>query len=66
MSGSNIRVAGNSDAEEWARESELAYTVQDGTFKNLSVRWRNSSVRRDVGQDASENRLIFNYPLSIL
>lgn len=66
MSGSNIRVVGSSDAEEWARESELAYTVQDGTFKNLSVRWRNSSVRRDVGQDASENRLIFNYPLSIL
>lgn len=66
MSGSNIRVAGGGEAEEWARESELAYTVQDGTFKNLSIRWRNSSVRRDVGQDASENRLIFNYPLSIL
>ncbi len=66
MSGSNIHTSGRSDAEEWARESELAYTVQDGTFKNLSIRWRNSSVRRDVGQDASENRLILNYPLSIL
>ena len=65
MSGSNIN--GVSSNEEWARESELAYTLQDGTFKNLSIRWRNSSVRRDgSGADASENRLIFNYPLSIL
>ena len=65
MSGSHIN--GVSDNEEWARESELAYTLQDGTFKNLSIRWRNSSVRRDgSGADASENRLIFNYPLSIL
>ena len=64
--GSNIHTAGRTDAEEWSRESELAYTIQDGAFKNLNIRWRNSSVRRDVGQDASENRLIFNYPLSIL
>ncbi|WP_147459048.1 OprD family porin, partial [Pseudomonas sp. AOB-7] len=31
-----------------------------------SVRWRNSDVRRDVGQDIHENRLIINYPLSLL
>lgn len=36
-----------------------------GTLKNLSIRWRNSDVRRDVGQDLHENRLIINYPLSI-
>lgn len=64
MSGSHINgVSGN---EEWARESELAYTIQDGTLKNLSVRWRNSDIRRDVGQDFHENRLIINYPLSLL
>lgn len=64
--GSNIHSGGRTDAEEWARESELAYTVQSGGLKDLSIRWRNSSVRRDVGADADENRLIFNYPLSIL
>lgn len=67
--GDNVRVsATNKDGEEWARETELAYTVQDGTFKNLNIRWRNSDVRRDtgVGVDAQENRLIINYPLSIL
>jgi hypothetical protein len=66
VSGSNIHTGGRTDAEEWARESELAYTIQEGSLKNLSVRWRNSDVRRDVGQDIHENRLIINYPLSIL
>lgn len=66
VSGDSIHAGGRKDAEEWGRESELAYTIQDGTLKNLSVRWRNSNVRRDVGQDIHENRLIINYPLSIL
>ncbi|SHN11755.1 OprD family porin [Phytopseudomonas punonensis] len=67
VSGDSIHTTdGRKDGEEWGRESELAYTIQDGTLKNLSVRWRNSDVRRDVGQDLHENRLIFNYPLSIL
>lgn len=65
-SGSNIHASGRTDAEEWSRETELAYTIQEGTLKNLNVRWRNSDVRRDVGQDLHENRLIINYPLSIL
>ncbi len=65
-SGSNIHTGGRTDAEEWARESELAYTIQEGSLKNLSIRWRNSDLRRDVGQDLHENRLIINYPLSIL
>ncbi|AVO54077.1 OprD family porin [Ectopseudomonas mendocina] len=66
VSGSNIHTGGRTDAEEWGRESELAYTIQEGSLKNLSIRWRNSDVRRDVGVDLHENRLIFNYPLSIL
>ncbi|MDH1214435.1 OprD family porin, partial [Pseudomonas chengduensis] len=71
VSGSNIDVYTNGvktreNAEEWGRESELAYTIQEGSLKNLSIRWRNSDVRRDVGQDLHENRLIINYPLSIL
>ncbi|PIA66486.1 outer membrane porin, OprD family [Pseudomonas sediminis] len=66
VSGSNIHTGGRTDAEEWGRESELAYTFQEGTLKNLSVRWRNSDVRRDVGTDLHENRLIINYPLSLL
>ncbi|WP_322978151.1 OprD family porin [Pseudomonas sp. C11] len=67
IKGDDIHASdGRKDGEEWARETELAYTIQDGSLKNLSVRWRNSDIRRDVGQDFNENRLIINYPLSLL
>src|SRR5690606_1296263 len=44
VSGSNIDVYTDGvktreNAEEWGRESELAYTIQEGTLKNLSIRW---------------------------
>jgi len=56
------------NGEDRGRETELAYVIQSGTFKSLSVRWRNSTLRRDYGNTNSfnENRLIFNYPLSLL
>lgn len=68
VSGDSIHLAdGRKDGEEWGRESELAYTFQQGSLKNLSIRWRNSDVRRDgPGADLHENRLIINYPLSLL
>jgi len=56
-----------SDGKEWVRESELAYVIQSGPFKDLSVKWRNSNIRRSFSNNEfDENRLIFNYPLSIL
>ncbi|MFB4371879.1 MULTISPECIES: OprD family porin [unclassified Pseudomonas] len=67
ISGSNVHTATTDDGKEWGRETELAYVIQDGSFKNLSIRWRNSSLRRDFSNNEfDENRLIFNYPLSIL
>lgn len=56
-----------SDGKEWGRESELAYVVQGGVAKNLSVRWRNSTLRRDYSTlEFDENRVIVSYPLSLL
>ncbi|ERH49929.1 porin [Ectopseudomonas chengduensis] len=67
VSGDNATINGRENSEEWGRESELAYTIQEGNLKNLSIRWRNSDVRRDgTAQDIHENRLIINYPLSLL
>jgi len=67
ISGDNIRTATTDDGEEWGRETELAYTIQNGPAKNLNIKWRNSSFRSEVNaRDLDENRLIFNYPLSIL
>jgi hypothetical protein len=67
ISGDNIQTATVDDGKEWGRESELAYTIQNGPAKNLNIKWRNSSFRSEVNaRDLDENRLIFNYPLSIL
>lgn len=67
ISGDRIEAGGVDDGKEWGRESELAYTVQSGPFKSLNVKWRNSSIRRDYSStEFDENRLIFNYPLSLL
>lgn len=67
ISGDKIEAGGVDDGKEWGRESELAYTVQSGVLKNLNVKWRNSSIRRDFSSNEfDENRLIFNYPISIL
>jgi len=67
ISGDNAHTASTNDGKEWGRETELAYVVQSGTFKNLSMKWRNNTIRRDFSNNEfDENRLIFNYPLSIL
>ncbi|MBX8498305.1 OprD family porin [Pseudomonas cichorii] len=67
ISGENVHTGTITNGEEWARESELAYVFQSGSFKNLSVKWRNSSMRRDYSTNQfDENRLIVSYPLSLL
>ncbi|WP_122856367.1 OprD family outer membrane porin, partial [Pseudomonas viridiflava] len=49
------------------REAELAYVFQGGALKSLSVKWRNSTMRRDYRTNQfDENRVIVSYPLSLL
>lgn len=67
ISGDNVRTSATNDGKEWARETELAYTIQSGVLKKLNLKWRNSTMRRDFSNNEfDENRLIINYPLSIL
>ncbi len=67
ISGLDVHSGVVTDGKEWVRETELAYVIQSGAFKDLSVKWRNSSIRRDYSNNEfDENRLIFNYPLSLL
>jgi hypothetical protein len=67
ISGDNVHTATVDDGKEWGRESEWAYVVQSGALKNLSVRWRNSSIRRDFStNEFDENRIFINYPISLL
>ena len=67
ISGSNVHTGTITDGKEWGRESEVGYTVQSGVAKNLTVRLRNSSMRRDYSNNEfDENRLIVSYPISLL
>ncbi|WP_395603624.1 OprD family porin [Pseudomonas sp. B21128] len=67
ISGDNVHTATSSDGKEWGRESELAYTVQSGPLKNLNVKWRNATIRRDFStNEFDENRLFISYPISLL
>jgi len=67
IKGHNVHVGAVDDGKEWGRESELAYVVQSGAAKNLTLRWRNSTIRRDFGSNNqfNEQRLIVQYPLSL-
>ncbi|SEI89916.1 outer membrane porin, OprD family [Azotobacter beijerinckii] len=67
VSGKNVHTATVSNGEEWSRENAVAYAVQSGTFKNLSIQWLNATRRSDFGTNTSweENRLIVNYPMSL-
>ncbi|WP_262138351.1 OprD family porin [Pseudomonas sp. Marseille-Q5117] len=67
ISGDNVHTGTITDGKEWGRESELGYMVQSGTLKDLNVRWRNSTMRRDFSNNEfDENRLIVSYPISLL
>ncbi|MHA6197570.1 OprD family porin [Pseudomonas wadenswilerensis] len=67
ISGRDIHIGNITDGKEWGRETELAYTIQSGPLKNLNVKWRNSTLRRDYSTtEFDENRLIINYPISLL
>ena len=43
ISGDNVHTASTDDGKEWGRETELAYVIQSGALKNLSMKWRNAS-----------------------
>ncbi|MGE8065686.1 OprD family porin [Pseudomonas sp. NPDC089569] len=67
ISGDNVHTGTITDGKEWGRESELGYTVQSGALKDLNVKWRNSTMRRDYSNNEfDENRLIISYPISLL
>ena len=67
VKGSNIYMgAGQSRGNEWERDTDISYTVQDGPLKNLGVKWRNAPVRSDLGGKIDENRLIVSYTIPLL
>lgn len=69
INGDHIKVPGSVEqGKEWERDTELRYQVQSGTFKNVSVRLRNSTYRSNYEQwarDMDETRVIVSYNVSL-
>ncbi len=55
-----LRASGKS-GHEWERATDITYVVQRGTFKDLSLRWRNATNRSNYANDVDENRVIVSY-----
>jgi hypothetical protein len=67
VDGRNVKTATGDDGEEWERDSDLAYVIQSGALKGMSLRWRNVTFRSGNGltTDVDENRLILGYTLAL-
>ncbi|MND86813.1 Porin-like protein NicP precursor [compost metagenome] len=67
VDGRNVKTATGDDGEEWERDSDLAYVIQSGALRGLSLRWRNVTFRSGNGlnTDIDENRLIIGYTLAL-
>lgn len=57
---------GKREGREWERDFDVTYAFQEGALKNLSVQWRNSTIRSNLTKDIDENRVIVTYMLPLL
>lgn len=56
--------ASGEEGEEWERTTDLSYVIQSGAFKNVSLRWRNATMRSNFADAADENRVIVGYTIA--
>lgn len=68
LTGSDINAGGQTNGKEWERDTDIVYTLQDGTFKGVRFHLRNVTYRTEshIGRDVDENRLIVSYTLPLL
>jgi len=66
LTGDNFERTNGTEGKEWERDTDLAYTFQEGALKNLNVRWRNATSRNNYGNDIDENRLIVSYTIPLM
>ena len=68
VNGSNLEGATYDDGKAWERDTDVVYTLQDGSLKGLRFHLRNTTFRADskVTRDIDENRVIVSYTLPLL
>jgi len=56
------------DSKEWERNTDIGYVFQEGTLKNLGVKWRNGTYRssNNNDRDIDQNRLIVSYTIPLM
>ncbi|MGB9091944.1 MAG: OprD family porin [Pseudomonas farsensis] len=67
--GTDANVAGTNNGQEWERDVDIKYVLQEGPAKDLSFRVRQATYRSSdavYSNSLDELRLIVEYPLSIL
>ncbi|SDA84425.1 outer membrane porin, OprD family [Pseudomonas sp. NFACC15-1] len=55
----------NTTVKEWERDAEIAYVVQQGTFKGMGVKLRNYVYRSDFSRGRDSNRVYFTYDIAL-
>lgn len=55
----------NTTVKEWERDAEIAYVVQQGTFKGLGVKLRNYVYRSDFSRGRDSNRIYLTYDIAL-
>ncbi|AHL34611.1 porin [Pseudomonas brassicacearum] len=55
----------NTAVKEWERDVEIAYVVQQGTFKGLGVKLRNYVYRSDFSRGRDSNRIYVSYDIAL-
>ncbi|MCI0916829.1 OprD family porin [Pseudomonas stutzeri] len=65
VSGDNVNLTAGGEGEEWERDTDIAYVVQNGPLKNFGMKVRNATVRSNFGSDLNETRLILSYTLAL-
>jgi len=65
--GRHVKAGAVNNGREWERDTDIAYVIQSGPLKNLSLRWRNLTFRSGNGLTTAidENRLIVGYTLAL-
>ncbi|AHL75958.1 porin [Stutzerimonas stutzeri] len=66
VTGDDFGVGGN--GKEWERNTDIGYVFQEGTLKNLGVKWRNGTYRssNNNDKDIDQNRLIVSYTIPLM
>ena len=71
VNADDIETAASNNGKQWERDTDLVYTLQDGTLKGLRFHLRNTTFRASdvagaIGRDVDENRVIVSYTLPLL